>query len=130
MFAFGWSSCGRKPEYPEETHLSDLVTKRPSHMPTLGIEPGSQWWEANALTLRQPDSSLCLSFTTWLNNNEIKSKGDDDSDGDGDDYSDGDGNDDIDDDTTMTAVGGDCDDDMFYSFWYWLAIALVILYSL
>jgi len=28
MFAFGWSSCGRKPEYPEETHLSDLVTIR------------------------------------------------------------------------------------------------------
>ena len=25
MFAFRWSSCGRKPEYPEETHLS-LVT--------------------------------------------------------------------------------------------------------
>jgi len=27
MFAFGWSSCGRKPECPEETHLSDLVTR-------------------------------------------------------------------------------------------------------
>ena len=26
MFAFGWSSCGRKPEHLEETHLSDLVT--------------------------------------------------------------------------------------------------------
>ena len=26
MFAFGWSSCGRKSECPEETHLSDLVT--------------------------------------------------------------------------------------------------------
>jgi len=26
MFAFGWSSCGRKPEYLEETYLSDLVT--------------------------------------------------------------------------------------------------------
>ena len=26
MFAFGWSSCGRKPECPEETHLPDLVT--------------------------------------------------------------------------------------------------------
>ena len=23
---FGWSSCRRKPECPEETHLSDLVT--------------------------------------------------------------------------------------------------------
>jgi len=21
-----WSSCGRNPEYPEETHLSDLMT--------------------------------------------------------------------------------------------------------
>jgi len=30
MFAFRWSSCGRKPEYPEETHLSDLVTTWPS----------------------------------------------------------------------------------------------------
>ena len=28
-----WSSCGRKPEYSEETHLSDLVTTWPSHMP-------------------------------------------------------------------------------------------------
>jgi len=26
MFAFMWSSHGRKPEYPEETHLSDMVT--------------------------------------------------------------------------------------------------------
>jgi len=26
MFAFGWSSSGRKPESLEETHLSDLVT--------------------------------------------------------------------------------------------------------
>jgi len=26
MFAFRWSLCGRKQEYPEETHLSDLVT--------------------------------------------------------------------------------------------------------
>ena len=37
MFAFGWSSCGRKPECPEETNLSDLVT-------------------TSALTLRQPVS--------------------------------------------------------------------------
>ena len=56
MFAFGWSSCGRKPEYPEETHLSDLVTTWPSHMPTPGIEPRSQRWETSALTLRQPNS--------------------------------------------------------------------------
>ena len=34
-----WSSCGRKLEYPEETHLSDLVTTWPSHMPMSGIEP-------------------------------------------------------------------------------------------
>ena len=39
--------CGRKPECPEETHLSDLVTTWPSHM---------QRWEASALTLRQPNS--------------------------------------------------------------------------
>ena len=59
MFALGWSSCGRKSECPEETHLSDLVTTwSPSHMPTLGIEPGSQWWEASALTLCQPDSLI------------------------------------------------------------------------
>ena len=45
MFAFGRSSCGRKPECPEETHLSDLVTTWPSHMPTPAIVPGSQWWE-------------------------------------------------------------------------------------
>ena len=29
MFAFGWSSCGRKPEYPEGTNLPDLVTTWP-----------------------------------------------------------------------------------------------------
>jgi len=28
MFAFGGSSCWRKPEYPEETLMSDLVTTR------------------------------------------------------------------------------------------------------
>ena len=53
---YGWSSCGRKPEYPKETHLSDLVTTWPFHMPTPGIEPGSQRWEASTLTLRQPDT--------------------------------------------------------------------------
>ena len=56
MFAFGWSSYGREPEYTEETHLSDLVTKWPTHMPTSGIKHGLQRWEASALTLRQPDS--------------------------------------------------------------------------
>ena len=60
MFAFGWPSCGRKPECPEETHLSDLVTKQPAHMPTPGIDPGSQRWEASELTLRQPDSRVDL----------------------------------------------------------------------
>ena len=35
MFAFAWSSCGRKPECLEETHLSDLVT-------TLYIEGDNQ----------------------------------------------------------------------------------------
>ena len=56
MIGFGWSSCGRKLECPEKIHLSDLVTTWPSHMPTSGIEPGSQRWEASALTLRQPYS--------------------------------------------------------------------------
>jgi len=28
MFAFEWFSCERKPEYPEEAHLSDLVLFR------------------------------------------------------------------------------------------------------
>ena len=32
------------------------LTTWPSHMPTPGIEPGSHWWEASALPLRQPDS--------------------------------------------------------------------------
>ena len=40
----------------EETHLSDLVTTWPSHMPVLGIEPGPQWWEVSMLPLRQPDN--------------------------------------------------------------------------
>ena len=67
MFAFGWSSCGRKPECPEETHLSDLVATWPSHMPTPGIEPGSQRWEASALILRQPDSHICVILTRcWI----------------------------------------------------------------
>ena len=63
MFAFRWSSCGRKPEYPEETHLSDFATKWPSHMPTLGIELGSQRWEARELPIPQPDSrGFCYAF--------------------------------------------------------------------
>ena len=37
MFAFGWSSCGRKPEYPEETHLSDLVTTCPLYIHNIHI---------------------------------------------------------------------------------------------
>ena len=40
-FAFGWSSCGRKPECPEETHLSDMVTTWPSHMQTPNIQQKS-----------------------------------------------------------------------------------------
>ena len=58
-----WSSCGNKTECPEETHLSDLVTTWPSYMPTPGIKPGSQWWEASALTLRKPDG---LNLNDWL----------------------------------------------------------------
>ena len=40
----------------------DLVTTWPSHMPTPGIKPVSQLWEACALTLCQPDSQTdnCL----------------------------------------------------------------------
>ena len=60
IFAFGWSSRGRKPEYPEETHLSDLVTTWPSHMPTPCMEPGPHWWDARVLPLCQPDSRPLL----------------------------------------------------------------------
>ena len=35
---FVWEETG----VPEETNLSDLVTTRPSYMPTPGIKPGSQ----------------------------------------------------------------------------------------
>ena len=48
---FLWEETG----VPSETQLSDLVTTWLSHMPTPGIKPGSQRWEASALTLRQPD---------------------------------------------------------------------------
>ena len=51
---FVWEESG----VPEETHLSDLVTAWPFHMPMPGIEPGSQLWEASALPLRQPDRRL------------------------------------------------------------------------
>ena len=69
MFAFGWSTCERKPECPEETYLSDLVTTWPSHMPTPGIEPWSQGWEASALTLRQSDSHVSHAhFSVWQRN--------------------------------------------------------------
>ena len=61
-----WSSCGRKPEYPEETHLTDLVATQPSNMPTPGIEPGSQRLEASALPLRQSDSSTVLIDRKYL----------------------------------------------------------------
>ena len=43
----------------EETHLSDLVTTWPSHIPTPGIEPRWQLWEASALPLRQLDNQNC-----------------------------------------------------------------------
>ena len=48
-----------KPECPEETHLSDLVTTWPSHKPTPCIEAGSHYI---TLTLRQPDSQ----FSDWV----------------------------------------------------------------
>jgi len=40
MCAFESAACARKPEYPEVTHLSDLVTTWPSYMPKPGIELG------------------------------------------------------------------------------------------
>ena len=54
----GTDVCVRMVFVWEETHLSDLVTTWPSHMPMPGIEPGLQRWEASALTLRQPDILL------------------------------------------------------------------------
>ena len=55
-------------EYPEETHLSDLVTTWPSRRLTPGIEPGSQRWEASVLTLRQPQTSTQtdIHFVTYI----------------------------------------------------------------
>ena len=45
---FVWEETG-VPEGNPPVWLGD-------HMPTPGIEPGWQRWEASALTLRQPDS--------------------------------------------------------------------------
>ena len=42
MFAFAWSLCGRKPEYPGETQLSDLVTTWPSHMRRRELNVGNR----------------------------------------------------------------------------------------
>ena len=55
-------------EYPEATHLSDLVTTWPSRRLTPGIEPGSQRWEASVLTLRQPQTSTQtdIHFVTYI----------------------------------------------------------------
>ena len=65
----GPSSYERKPEYPEETLLYDLVTTWRFHMPTPGIEPGSQRWEASALPLRQSDSQNYK--RVWIQNKYI-----------------------------------------------------------
>ena len=50
MFAFGWSSCGRKPKYPEETHLSWLG----DHMTISHADPGSIlgvcMWDGHVVT--------------------------------------------------------------------------------
>ena len=54
---------GGNRSFPEETHLPDLVTTWPSHIPTPGIETGSQWWEASAFTLCQLDSEDPSSIT-------------------------------------------------------------------
>jgi len=36
---FALSKCGRKTDYHDDTQLSYLVTRLPSHMPTAGIVP-------------------------------------------------------------------------------------------
>ena len=35
---FTFVFCGKKPAYPEETNLSELVSTWPSYMPTPGIK--------------------------------------------------------------------------------------------
>ena len=57
-------SCERKPT------CLDLVTTWPSHMPTPDIEPGSQQWEASALTLRQPDSPWLAHYQSGMSIND------------------------------------------------------------
>jgi len=42
MFVFVWSFCGRKLEYPKESHLSILMITRPFQIPTPGIKPRAQ----------------------------------------------------------------------------------------
>jgi hypothetical protein len=54
---YWWSWCGRKPEYPEETHVSERATIIPSHiqpLPITRIESGPHWWEVRALTTTLP----------------------------------------------------------------------------
>ena len=67
MFAFGWCSCGRK---PEETHLSDLVTTWPSHMSTLGIPGRSSERRVREHCARQTaiQQEYLISEGTILNN--------------------------------------------------------------
>ena len=49
---FTFVFCGKKPAYPEETNLSELVSTWPSYMPTPGIKHKLQWREANSLQLQ------------------------------------------------------------------------------
>ena len=60
MFAFRWSSCGRKPEYPDGNPPVGLGDTWPFHIPMPGIEPWSQRWKASMLPLRQSDSKKLM----------------------------------------------------------------------
>ena len=51
-----WSSCVGETGVPRGNPPVWLGDQWPSHMPTPGIQPWSQRWEASVLTLRQPDS--------------------------------------------------------------------------
>ena len=60
---FVWEET-RMPEGNPPVWLSDHMTIPLAHAePTPGIEPGSQRWEASALTLRQPDSYIVTRIT-------------------------------------------------------------------
>ena len=63
--SFGWSSCGRKPECPEETHLFDFG----DHMTSSHADAGYRTWVAavrgecvNTATARQS----VIWFAHWI----------------------------------------------------------------